>query len=153
MTRLIIEKVHDGNVPDLIHLLTELASYEKIPPPDEDAQLRLCHDLLSPNPKIEAYIGKFGDVPVGCVTFFKTYSTFLAKPTFFLEDLFVLNEYRGKGFGKELFTFCRNEARARGCGRMDWMVLSWNEPSIRFYEKAGGKKIGWDFYRMEGEEI
>jgi GNAT superfamily N-acetyltransferase len=148
-----LERVCEGNVHEFIDLLCYLARYERIPPPDDEARARLVRDVLSNNPKIEAFIGRYGDTPVGCVTFCFAYSTFLARPTLFIEDLFVLEEFRGKGFGRKLFEFCRSEARARECGRMEWMVLSWNEPSIRFYEKAGGKKIGWDVYRIEGEGI
>ena len=88
---------------------------------------------------------------VGFVTFFFTYSTFLARPTLYLEDLFVLEQYRGQRLGGRLFDFCRNEARIRECGRMDWMVLTWNEPSIQFYEKIGAARLEWYTYRLEGD--
>ena len=153
MTELTIERVSGNNCADFLFLLTDLARYEHVNPPDAEARIRLTRDILLYPPKFEAYIGRRGDLPVGCVSFFLTYSTFLARSTLFIEDLFVLAEYRGQGFGRELFSFCRNEARIRGCGRIDWMVLSWNEGSIRFYEKIGGKKIGWDVYRLEGEEV
>ena len=153
MSEFTIERVSGHNIADLLFLLAELAVYEHLIPPDVEARSRLIRDILMYPPAFEAYIGKWGDLPVGCVSFFMTYSTFKARSTLFIEDLFVLSDYRGRGFGRQLFTFCRNEARARGCGRMDWMVLSWNEASIRFYEKVGGKKVGWDVYRLEGEEI
>jgi len=153
MTELTIERVSGHNIADFLFLLTELAQYEHLTPPDAETRSRLTRDILLYPPHFEAYIGKRGELSVGCVSFYMTYSTFLARSTLFIEDLFVLSDHRGQGFGRELFTFCRNTARARGCARLDWMVLQWNEPSIRFYEKVGGKKIGWDVYRLEGEEM
>lgn len=149
----IIERVSGHNVNDFLFLLTELAIYEHVPPPDAQTRERLTRDILLYPPHFEAYIARSDEQSVGCVTFFLTYSTFTARPTLYIEDLYVLPEYRNKGFGRALFTFCRNTANVRGCGRVDWMVLSWNEPSIRFYEKVGGKKIGWDVFRLEGDEI
>ncbi len=153
MTELTIERVSGHNITDFLFLLTELAQYEHQIPPDAETRSRLTRDILLYPPPYEAYIGKSGDSPIGCVSFFMTYSTFLARSTLFIEDLFVLSHYRRQGFGGELFSFCRNTAQTRGCARMDWMVLQWNEPSIRFYEKVGGNKIGWDVYRLEGEEV
>lgn len=146
-----IGQVTDRTFPEFLHLLEALACYEHLNPPDDAARSRLKSDLLQDHPRYEAYLGRLGDVAVGFVTFFFTYSTFLARPTLYLEDLFVLEQYRGHGLGGRLFDFCRNEARIRGCGRMDWMVLTWNEPSIPFYEKIGAARLGWYTYRLEGD--
>lgn len=148
-----IERVTKDTFPEFFSLLCELAKYEHLDSPDEDARARLQTDLLKESPAIEAYIGRYEKTPVGFATFFFSYSTFLARPTLFLEDIFVLESYRGNGYGKQLFEFCRNEARTRGCGRMDWMVLTWNEPSIRFYEKIGGSRLGWYTYRLEMDQL
>lgn len=148
-----IERVDEHTIPEFLYLIGQLARYEDLDPPDEEALLRLRKDILQVPPKFEGYIGRLGKVPVGCITFFFTYSTFLARSTLFLEDLFVLEKYRGKGYGRKLFNFCRNEARVRGCGRMDWMVLTWNEPSIQFYESIGGTRLGWYTYRLEREQF
>ncbi len=148
-----IERVTEKTIPDLFYLLEQLAAYEHLDPPDEEAKARLIGDLLQEHPKLEAYIGRFEGKPIGCITFFFTYSTFIAKSTLFLEDLFVLKENRGQGFGKKLFEFSRSEAKIRGCGRMDWMVLTWNEPSIRFYEQIGGTRLGWYTYRLEDSQL
>ena len=83
-------------------------------------------------------LGKTGDTAVGYMTFYFTYSTFLAQPTLFLEDIFVREEYRGQGLAEANAGFVRKVARDRGCGRMEWMVLDWNLPAIRFYEKNRG---------------
>ena len=82
-------------------------------------------------------------VPAGYVTFYRTYSTFLARPSFYLEDIFVREEFRHHGIGRESLSFCRKIARERGCERMDWKVLTWNEPAIRFYENERGKRLEW----------
>jgi GNAT superfamily N-acetyltransferase len=148
-----IEQVTEKTFPEFLSLLSKLAHYEHLNPPDEEAQIRLQRDLLATPPLFEAYIGLHNNNPIGFATFFFSYSTFLARQTLFLEDIFVLEEHRGLGYGKKLFDFCRNEARIRGCGRMDWMVLTWNEPSIRFYEKIGGNRLGWYTYRLEQKQL
>ena len=136
-------------VPDFLYLLGQLALYERLDPPDESARLRLKEAILHDHPEFEAYLGRLGDEPVGFVTFCFTYSTFLARPTLFLEDIFVLGQHRNHGFGTRLFNFCRHEGRVRGCGRMEWMVLTWNKPSVQFYERIGAARLGWYTYRLE----
>jgi GNAT superfamily N-acetyltransferase len=153
MPEFTIERVTEKTVPDFLVLLEELARYERLDPPDGEARSRLREDLLQDPPKFGAYLGMLGDEPAGFVTFCFTYSTFLARPTLYLEDIFVAERYRHRGFGKRLFGFCRSEARARGCGRMDWMVLTWNEPSIAFYEKTGAARLGWYTYRLERGQL
>jgi GNAT superfamily N-acetyltransferase len=148
-----IERVSEETFSKFFSLLCDLAQYEHIAPPDEDVKGRLKHDLLDPNPKFEAYLGILNEKPIGFATFYFSYSTFLARPTLFLEDIFVLESHRGYGYGKQLFKFCRDEARVRDCGRMDWMVLTWNESSIRFYEQIGGTRLGWYTYRLEKDQI
>ena len=149
MPEITIERVTEKTIPEFLYLLEKLAGYEHLDPPDEGARLRLKTVIGHNNPEFEGYIGRLGDEPVGFVTFCFTYSTFLARPTLYLEDIFVLEQYRGRGFGTHLFNFCRNQALIRGCGRMDWMVLMWNKPSIQFYEKIGAKQLGWYTYRLE----
>lgn len=148
-----IEKVTAASFPDLLQLIDGLAGYEHIDPPDEAARERLFADAFSDPPRYEAYLAMIGDVPAGYVTFYSTYSTFLAQPSFYLEDIFVREEFRHRGIGGELFSFCRKLARERGCGRMDWQVLTWNEPAIRFYERSGGKRLDWYSYRIGREEL
>jgi GNAT superfamily N-acetyltransferase len=88
---------------------------------------------------------------VAYVTFLFTYSTFLALPTLYLEDIFVLEECRGQGIGTQLFDFCKKEKGERGCGRMEWLVLTWNALAIRFYERSGGKRLDRHAYRLDRE--
>ena len=149
----IIEKISEKNFNEFIYLLKALANYEKLDPPDEQAQIRLRRDGLSQNPKYEAYLGYVNGKPIGYIIYFFTYSSFLALPTLYLEDIFVLKEYRRKGFGQKLFEFCVKQAQLEGCGRMDWCVLTWNEPAIKFYEKIGASRLDWYFYRLTKEEF
>jgi GNAT superfamily N-acetyltransferase len=153
MPEFTIGRVTEKTFPDFLYLLGQLAIYEHLDPPDPGARLRLKEEILQDTPKFEGYLGLLDGEPVGFATFCFTYSTFLARPTLYLEDIFVLEPYRKQGFGTRLFTFCRQEARVRGCGRMDWMVLSWNTPSIEFYEKIGATRLGWYTYRLEEGQL
>ena len=117
-------------IPAFLYLPGQLAPYEHLDPPDEHARSRLTVEILQDRQEVEGSIGRLGDRPAGFVTFCFMYSTFLARHTLYLEDIFVPEEYRKRGLGTRLFTFCRNEARVRGCGRMDRMVLVGNTPSI-----------------------
>jgi GNAT superfamily N-acetyltransferase len=148
-----IRKLEAGNFEAFAGLIESLAEYEKLEPPDAAARERLRRDGLGRNPRYEAHIGFLDGRPVAYVVFFQTYSSFLALPTLYLEDIFVLSEFRRTGIGKRMFDFCRGRARALGCGRMEWTVLDWNEPAQRFYEKAGGKRLGWYLYRLTADEF
>jgi len=153
MPQVTIEKVDSRNFHEFIALVEQLAEYEHLAPPDESAKVRLRADALSDHPKYEAYLGSVGGKTVAYVTFLFTYSTFLAHPTLYLEDIFVISEYRGLGIGKAMFDLCRRTATEQCCGRIEWLVLNWNEPAIRFYEKAGGKRQDWYFYRLNLEQF
>jgi GNAT superfamily N-acetyltransferase len=149
MEQLIIEHVDAGNIREFIALVEKLAEYENLTPPDGHAKERLVRDGISDSPHYEAYLGRIDGRAVAYVTWFSTYSTFNARPTLFLEDIFVLEEYRRRGIGRAMFDFCRRQAQERECGRMEWMVLTWNEPAIRFYEKSGAERLDWFVYRLE----
>lgn len=148
-----IEKVEGANVHHLIDLIGQLADFESLAPPDAEAMERLARDATTYRKLFDASIALVGDRAVGYVTYYFTYSTFLARPTLFLEDIFVIKEYRKKGVGRELFRYCVNEARTRRCGRMEWTVLTWNKDAIDFYEKLGGKRIDWYLYRLGEKEF
>jgi GNAT superfamily N-acetyltransferase len=153
MPEFTIERVSEKTFPEFLYLVDRLADNERLDPPDKEARLRLEADISRDPPKFEGYFGRCGDIAIGYVMFYFTYSTFLALPVLFLEDIFVLEQYRRRGFGKRLFNFCRSEARIRRCGRMEWRVLTWNEHSIRFYEKVGATRLGWYTYRLEREQL
>jgi GNAT superfamily N-acetyltransferase len=148
-----IEKVSTANFDQFIQLIERLAEYEKLDPPDGMAKKRLKKDTLRKDPPFEAYLGRINGKAVSHLIFFTTYSSFLALPTLYIEDIFVLNEHRRQGVGKEMFRFCVKKAKEKGCGRVEWCVLTWNEPAIRFYEKNGGTRLGWYFYRMTSGQI
>ena len=135
---------------DLLSLICALAEYEKLDPPDREAQKRLVEDGFGDNPKYESFLAYDDSGAIGYVIFYMTYSSFMAKPTLYLEDIFVLEEYRGKGAGKLLFSRCVEEGRERMCGRIDFVVLRWNINAQRFYEKEGAKVMDdWLLYRLE----
>jgi len=147
--RLVIERVTRDNFSDLLHLIQELAKFEKLAPPDEAARKRLRRDALSKNPKYEAYLGRLGPKYVAYIIFYFTYSSFHALPNLFLEDIFVLEEHRKRGIGQAMFDFIVERARSKGCARIELTVLDWNKAAQRFYEKNKAEKTSWYFYRLE----
>ena len=144
----IIKEVNAETFDDFLGLIDKLAEYEKIVLPDEEAKRRLRRDCLSDKPKYRAFIGKIGEISVSYVIFFFTYSSFLALPTLFLEDIFVLEEYRRQGVGKKLFDFLKETAKREGCGRIEFTVLKWNKSAQEFYEKNGAQQLEWYLYRV-----
>lgn len=142
-----IRPVDSSNVEDFIGLIVSLAEFEKLTPPDEAAKERLRRHALHEK-MFHAGVAYAEGKPAAYITYYFTYSTFLAKPTFFLEDIFVLEEYRRRGLGRKLFHYCRAVADKEGCGRMEWAVLDWNQDAIQFYEGLGGAQQPWYFYRI-----
>ena len=142
----------DGEI--LLHLIDALADYEKLPKPDAAARERLLRDAFSERKRIEVFLAEVEGKPVAYAIVFETYSSFLALPTLYLEDIFVLSEHRGRQVGHHLFVYCANEAYHRGCGRMEWAVLDWNQLAIDFYERAGARQLkGWLCYRLLRPDI
>ncbi|HEX8220391.1 MAG TPA: GNAT family N-acetyltransferase [Chloroflexia bacterium] len=145
-------RLEDG--PTIVRLITALADFEKLPPPDEAAQARLLGDAFGPHPRFEIFLAEQEGVVAGYAFVFETYSTFLALPTLYLEDLFVLPEHRGRKVGYALFLHCAREATRRGCGRFEWAVLDWNQHAINFYERLGARHLDdWRIYRLDGEGL
>ena len=149
----VIEKVNVETFNDFLGLIDKLAEYEKLVPPDEEAKKRLWRDYLSDKPKYQAFIGKFGDKYVSYVIFLFTYSSFLALPTLFVEDIFVLEEYRLQGIGKKMFDFLKETAKRERCGRIEFTVLKWNKSAQKFYEKNKAKPMQWFLYRLVKEDF
>ncbi len=134
-------------------LLAELARFEKLQPPDEEAQRRLLQDLFVKR-RLELLLATQGSQKVGYALYFFSYSSFLGRPTLYLEDIFVGEKHRKMGVGRSLFRRCVEEASARGCGRMEWAVLSWNRNAIGFYERVGAKRLDeWLVYRLTAEQF
>jgi GNAT superfamily N-acetyltransferase len=114
----------------------------------------LRRSLFGPNPAAEVVVGYAGDEPVGFALFFHNYSTFLARPGMYLEDLFVLPAWRGHGYGRQLLAHLATLAVERGCGRLEWAVLDWNEPAIGFYKRLGAKPLhDWTVFRVTGDGL
>jgi len=138
----------------LLSLIRALAEYEKLEQDCVATEAALREHLFGPRPYAEAIIAEADGQPAGFALFFHNYSTFLAKPGIWLEDLFVKPEFRGRGIGKRLLLDLARIARARGCGRLEWSVLDWNEPAIRFYESLGAElKREWIINRVSGEGL
>jgi len=137
-----------------VGLIDALADYENLDRPDADAKARLLLVGFSERPRFEVRLAEVDGVVAGYAFFFMTYSSFLAKPLLYLEDIFVLTEHRGIGAGRALFDACVTEARARGCGRMEWRVLTWNEPAIAFYRRRGAQNLEeWHTFRLDGAAL
>jgi GNAT superfamily N-acetyltransferase len=138
----------------ILRLVRGLADYERLPPPDKAAQDRLIRDMFSTPPRIQAFLGEYEGAAAGYTFVFETYSSFLAFPTLYLEDLFVLPEYRKKKVGYGLFVAMVAEAHRRGCGRMEWSVLDWNTSAIDFYKRFGATHLKeWHVYRLVRNDI
>lgn len=151
---IVIEKVDVETFDDFLGLIAKLAEYEMLAPPNEEAKQRLWRDCLSDKPKYQAFLGKVGAKYVSYVIYFFTYSSFLALPTLFLEDIFVLEEYRRIGVGKKMFDFIKTTAKREGCGRIEFTVLTWNKSAQKFYESNKAKRLeDWYFYRLIKEDF
>ncbi len=150
----IIRKAEKADVSLVLDFIKKLAAYE-----------RLSHEVVATEEQLEKYlfgeeqvaevvIGYYRDVPVGFALYFYNFSTFLAKPGIYLEDLYVLEEQRGMGFGKALLTYLARLAVEKDCGRLEWAVLDWNEPSIKFYKSLGANTMDeWLVNRLSGDGL
>ena len=143
-----------GDAPVLLDLIDALADYEKLPRPTAEARERLMRDGFGDKSRFEVFLAELDGQIVGYALIFEAYSSFLALPTLYLEDIFVIPEGRGKGAGKALFEFCIREASRRGCGRMEWTVLDWNKPAIEFYRRYGAHYLReWYLFRLTAEQL
>jgi len=138
----------------ILQLIRDLAVYEQLLDECVSTEELLDQHLFGEHPKAEVLLAEWDGEVAGFGLFFHTFSTFLGKPGIYLEDLFVKPPYRGKGIGKALLMYLAKLARVRDCGRVEWSVLNWNEPSIRFYESLGAKRMDkWSMFRLAGEEL
>ena len=144
----------EADVPAILSFIRGLAQYEKLTHLVTATEAALRNTLFGERPYAEVLIARVDGVPVGFALFFHNYSTFLAKPGIYLEDLFVLPEHRHKGVGKKLLARVARIAKERGCGRLEWAVLDWNEPAIEFYRRLGATIMpDWRVCRMTADEI
>jgi len=139
---------------EIMRLIAELAAYEKLSEMNVGTETRLREALFGARPAAEAILAEQGGRAVGFALYFTTFSTFLCQPGLYLEDLFVEPAHRGQGLGKALLQRLAAIAVERGCGRFEWRVLDWNEPSIRFYESLGAKLMPeWELVRMNAGDF
>ena len=149
-----VRRATHGDIAVFLKLVVALADYEKLEPPDEAARTRLVQDMSGKRPRFEVYMAEFEGKPAGYAITLESYSSFLALPTLYVEDLFVLPEYRKKKIGYAIFVTLAKEALRRGCGRMEWTALDWNILATDFYKRAGGKHVkDLQFFRMQLPEI
>ena len=154
MDKFILRSPRPSEMHIVVGLIRELADYENLLSEcviDEDA---LRSSLFSEPPQAETLLAVLDDVPIGFCLFFHNYSTFLGKPGLYLEDLYIQPLFRNRGFGKRILIHLASLALERGCGRFEWSVLDWNEPSIAFYRKLGAVPMSdWTIQRVTGESL
>ena len=149
-----IRKAEKADVPVILDFIEKLAEYEKLSQEVVATESDLELHLFGDRPVAEVLIGYEGKNPVAFTLFFHNFSTFLGMPGIYLEDLFVLEEYRGKGYGTKMLASLASLAEERKCGRLEWAVLDWNEPSIEFYKSLGARMMNeWIVNRMSGESL
>ncbi len=138
----------------ILDLIRELAEYEKLSHEVTADEALLHESLFGARPAAEVILGEFRGRAVAYALFFHNFSTFTGRPGIYLEDIYVKPELRGRGMGKCLLTYVAELARQRGCARMEWSVLDWNEPSIQFYRSLGAEPMdGWTVQRLSGPAL
>ena len=149
----IIRKATEIDTELIFDLIKKLAVYEKMEN-DVVASVEQLKENIFKNNFAEVVNAEENSKPVGFALYFFNFSTFLGKPGLYLEDLYVEEDCRGKGYGKKLLLHLVKIAKEKNCGRMEWSVLDWNEPSIKFYESLGAKGMDeWTVYRLDSETM
>ena len=150
----ILRAAEPRDVPVIVGLIHELADFEKLSHLCQVSAESLAPHLFRDKPVVECIVGEVNDDVVAFGLFFTNFSTFLAKPGLYLEDLYVQPAHRGTGLGKALLEHLGRLAAERGCGRFEWSVLDWNERAIRFYEGMGATVMpDWRICRITGERL
>lgn len=153
MTNFSIRAAVREDVPTILGFIRQLAAYEHLEN-EVVATEALLEEWLFDKEKAEVLIAREGETPVGFALYFHNFSTFLGRAGIYLEDLFVLKEYRGRGYGKALLRRLAQIAIERGCGRLEWCCLDWNQPSIDFYRSLGAVPMSdWTIYRLTGDTL
>jgi GNAT superfamily N-acetyltransferase len=149
-----IRTTTETDVPVILSLIRELAEYEREPNAVVATEAGLRDVLFGLKRAAEVLLALEKGEPVGFAVYFFNFSTWLGRPGLYLEDLFVRPAVRGRGYGKALLERLAQIAKERGCGRMEWAVLDWNDPAIQFYRKLGAKPMEeWTVFRLTGEGI
>jgi GNAT superfamily N-acetyltransferase len=139
-TGVVVRKATRLDSPRLVELIVGLAKFERLRPPDPKAKARLAKDIFDKK-WARVFVASIRGKLVGYALYFYTYSSFVARPTLYLEDIFVEESSRQEGVGRALFLRCVEEAARLGCGRMEWQVLTWNTKAMRFYQNLGAGRI------------
>jgi GNAT superfamily N-acetyltransferase len=143
-----------ADTPTIAALIRALADYERLSHAVVLDEEQLREHLFGTQPFAEVLLAEDAGAIAGFALFFHNFSTFLGQPGLYLEDLFVRPEYRGRGHGKALLAAVTRLAMQRGCGRVDWAVLDWNEPALRFYRALGAEPLDdWTLYRLSGDAL
>jgi len=149
-----IRPAKSTDVPTIARLIRALAEYERLSHRVDFDESKLREHLFGPKPAAEVLLAEDGGRVVGFALFFPNFSTFRGTPGIYLEDLFVEPEMRGKGYGKALLLALAKLAVERGCARLEWSVLNWNEPAIQFYKKLGAVPMDeWTVYRLTDDAL
>ena len=142
------------DVPLVLEFIKKLARYERLSHEVTVTEEILRENLFEGRRVAEAILAEHQQIAVGFALYFHNFSTFIGQAGIFIEDLYVDELCRGRGFGRALFLYIARLARERGCGRVEWSVLDWNRPAIQFYESLGAKpQDGWTTYRLAGEAL
>lgn len=149
-----LRHAEESDVPLILDLIRGIAAYEKLSHEVVATEELLKENLFGEKRYAEVVFGYEGETPVGFALFFHNFSTFTGRPGLYLEDLFVYEDYRGKGYGKALLLYLANIAQKRACSRFEWVVLDWNTPAIDFYNSLGAKQMKeWIITRVAGKGI
>ena len=151
---LTITPATESDIPAILSFIRALAEFEKLSHRVTATEQQLRQTLFTARPYAEILIARLDKTPVGQALFFHTYSTFMARPGLYLEDLFVLPDYRSRGIGRALLQALAQVAKDRNCGRLEWSVLDWNTRAISFYEKIGADILSdWHICRLDTTAI
>lgn len=143
-----------ADVPAILQMVRELAAYENLLDEVTATPSRMREALFGASPHAHAILAEHGGEPVGMAVFFFNFSTFRAQPGLYLEDLYVKKAFRRRGYGQRMLRYLAEVAVQKGCGRLEWAVLDWNLPAVRFYEKMGAKVLKeWRICRVSGESL
>jgi len=153
-TYFIIRPATRDDCPTILAFIKHLAEYEKLAHEVVATEERLQTSLFGEHPSAEVIIAEYRGKPVGFALFFTNYSTFLARPGIYLEDLYVQPDMRGRGFGKKLLAYLAKLAVERDCGRLEWWVLDWNQSAKDFYQSLNAEPMdGWTVNRLTGKSL
>lgn len=148
-----LRETSKDDIPLILDLIKEIAVYEKMLDEVVATEETLRESIFN-RKEAEVLIAEFENEPIGYVLYFYNFSTFIGRSGFYLEDIYIKPEYRGRGIGKEIFRNIAKIAYEKGCKRMEWVCLNWNEPSIKFYKSLGAFPMSeWTTYRLTGEDI